>query len=348
MGSCNNCGRSWNYDGSIEQDNRCFNCQKIKKNITPDPWDLWIEVNKNKLIHPANYELLFVNKILRKISFLKPSDVYAQYHFQDSNGKNRYIDFYIKNEEFSYNLPIELDGLWKVKNYQDFNDMMFRQNSLIQKFKILLRYTNKQIQCNPHNTIEEISNILKMQKLKKETEFLEIITNNQQQMEYEKKIKELELKLKDNLKPSSKQVINSKIKNTIYKPIFIVSLIVFIFVAYEIYLNINSHLTSKSPNTEQVKLQISSDNSYKNIGKKKTICGKISQIKFFTKGVYLNMGNIYPNQDISFIVWTSNIDKFPSLEKFVGTNQCIYGKIIEHKGLPQVILNSSKQIQSPY
>ncbi|TCM70994.1 hypothetical protein EC844_101270 [Acinetobacter calcoaceticus] len=115
-------------------------------------WDDWIKVNKEKIKHPAGYEEQFVKSVLSQIPEIRPQDVYAQYHFTDFKGGNRYIDFMIKNESKGYILPIELDGYWKVQNYHDFNDMLDRQNALVTKYRIphtasLYQWPNEQ-QCS--------------------------------------------------------------------------------------------------------------------------------------------------------------------------------------------------------
>lgn len=76
------------------------------------------------------YEENFVKSILAKISEISPEDVTAKFHFTDSNGSNRYIDFMIVNEAKGYRLPIELDEYWEITNYYDFNDVLGKQNDL--------------------------------------------------------------------------------------------------------------------------------------------------------------------------------------------------------------------------
>lgn len=94
-------------------------------------WEQWIAENRKQIEHVVGYEENFVRSILAKIPEINPEDVTAQFHFTDSNGGNRYIDFMIVNEVKGYRLPIELNGYWKVTNYHDFNDMLERQNDLV-------------------------------------------------------------------------------------------------------------------------------------------------------------------------------------------------------------------------
>lgn len=126
-------------------------------------WEDWLKLNAQKIEHVADFERKFVLSILTKIPEISPEDVHAQFYFKDSKGGNRYIDFVILNKSKGYRLPIELDGLWKVENYNDFNDMLERQNDIISDYGILLRFTNKKMHNEPQNIIEEIRKVLKLQ-----------------------------------------------------------------------------------------------------------------------------------------------------------------------------------------
>lgn len=126
-------------------------------------WDTWKFFNKNKLTHIAGYEEKFVDLILSNIPEITPEDVISQYHFIDRKGNSRFIDFFILNKEKFYILPIELDGVWKSQNYEAFNDMLERQNSLIEKFGTVLRFSNKKMFEEPNEIIAEIRDILNKQ-----------------------------------------------------------------------------------------------------------------------------------------------------------------------------------------
>ena len=126
-------------------------------------WEEWIYANKKELEHVAGYEEQFVRCILAQVPEIKPEDVVAQYHFTDSNGGNRYIDFMIENKSKGYLLPIELDGYWKVKTYREFDDMLKRQNDLVKIYGVLLRYTNKKMELDPQGIIKEIRHTLHLQ-----------------------------------------------------------------------------------------------------------------------------------------------------------------------------------------
>lgn len=108
-------------------------------------WTTWKKINEQKIEHPYGYEKQFVEQILQHIKNISPSDVYAQFHFKDSSNKNRYIDFYIWNEQKGYCLPIELDGAAKDTNQHAWADFLARQNDLLAVFGPLLRFSNQQM-----------------------------------------------------------------------------------------------------------------------------------------------------------------------------------------------------------
>lgn len=134
-------------------------------------WQKWKDYYAVQLQHPADFEKLFVDKVLSQLHNVEPSDVIPQYHFKDSRGKNRYIDFVITNDAKGFSLAIELDGLTKIQahdrslDYGRYDDMMARQNDLLKLTDIgsLLRFTNKQAFNQTAWVINEINQELQKQ-----------------------------------------------------------------------------------------------------------------------------------------------------------------------------------------
>ena len=128
-------------------------------------WNEWKQRNRAKLNeHPYGYEEMFVNMVLMQIGEIQPADVISQYHFCDDSGKNRYIDFVIENKSKNWLLPIELDGYSKMQmGYEKFDDFLVRQNALIKRFSIVLRYSNNKFRDYPTLVIREIKETLILQ-----------------------------------------------------------------------------------------------------------------------------------------------------------------------------------------
>ena len=117
-----------------------------------------------ELEHIAGYEEKFVDLVLMNIPNLQPTDVIPQYHFKDSSGKNRYIDFMIISQHKNWLLPIELDGYAKMvgngNDYERFTDFLERQNDVIKIFGKIFRFSNKEFLTKPKGVINTIiSNI---------------------------------------------------------------------------------------------------------------------------------------------------------------------------------------------
>ena len=100
--------------------------------------------------------------------------------------------------------------------------------------------------------------------------------------------------------------------------------------------NIESH-------TEESSFIHASDAS-KYIGEYRKVCGQVVQIKEFSKGIYLNFGNNYPRQNLTAVVWSSDISNFGNLNQYVGNSICISGEITSYRGTPQIELSSLEQV----
>ncbi|MDW1924897.1 hypothetical protein R7Q39_05615 [Vibrio sp. 947] len=133
-------------------------------------WKSWKIKYSKQIEHVAGYEEAFVDRVLSQIPEISPDDVIPQYHFVDDYNGNRYIDFMILNKAKGYYLPIELDGTYKDVNHQKWKDFLVRQNSLITKFGIVLRFSNKQMLGEPKSVINKIRHTLDIQSNNKITE----------------------------------------------------------------------------------------------------------------------------------------------------------------------------------
>lgn len=124
-------------------------------------WQQWKAKYHRELEHIAGYEEKFVDLVLMNIPNLQPTDVIPQYHFKDSTGKNRYIDFMIINQHKNWLLPIELDGYAKMvgngNDYERFQDFLSRQNDVIKIFGKVFRFSNKDFLTKSKEVINTIN-----------------------------------------------------------------------------------------------------------------------------------------------------------------------------------------------
>ncbi|MFB6349644.1 hypothetical protein ACFBZI_09440 [Moraxella sp. ZJ142] len=152
-------------------------------------WFEWKQHYHRQLNHPADFERMFVDKVLSKIAIINADDVIPQYHFVDSRGKNRYVDFMVINPTKGYLLAIELDGLTKLQdankqlNYDSYQDLWYRQNELMRKIGVLFRYTNKDMLHNSKQVIQEIHDELVRQAMNKASQYYE--KQQREELEYQ-------------------------------------------------------------------------------------------------------------------------------------------------------------------
>ena len=450
-------------------------------------WDEWIAENRKQIEHVAGYEENFVRTILAKIPEIRPEDVTAQYHFKDSNGGNRYIDFMISNQSKGYQLPIELDGYWKVNNYRDFNDMLERQNDLMAIYGVLLRYTNNKMNQEPDKIVIEIRKTLELQSKNQLSQKTVEKQNQQRVNEYQQELNQLKNELTKQkatnnrssstitgseiasiqaaiaeLQADINQNNASKVQHVPIEPVIVskskeptkikvtanqmliagsAGLVIVALGANAFFnksndnapialvsessslvydtddeqSNINSSnaiadnaqvsIKSSSINTsgavvadqdsntntpsfedtpaepafqdtappaitvkreaEKVDVYqppsnqaqnnqsyeaavsdtISAAQAYKYIGDYRVVCGYVAQVKGFSKGKYLNLGTSYPNQDVTVVVWNSDMGNFDNVDQYEGRDICVQGTVSSYKGTPQIKLSSMNQLK---
>ena len=450
-------------------------------------WDEWIAENRKQIEHVAGYEENFVRTILAKIPEIRPEDVTAQYHFKDSKGGNRYIDFMISNQSKGYQLPIELDGYWKVNNYRDFNDMLERQNDLMAIYGVLLRYTNNKMNQEPDKIVIEIRKTLELQSKNQLSQKTVEKQNQQRVNEYQQELNQLKNELTKQkatnnrssstitgseiasiqaaiaeLQADINQNNASKVQHVPIEPVIVskykeptkikvtanqmliagsAGLVIVALGANAFFNKSNDNapiaLVSESSSlvydTDDKQSNINSSNAiadnaqasiksssintsgavvadqdsntntpsfedtpaesvfedippptaivkreaekvdvyqpppnqaqnsqsyeavlsntvpaaqaYKYIGDYRVVCGYVAQVKGFSKGKYLNLGTSYPNQDVTVVVWNSDIGNFDNVDQYEGRDICVQGTVSSYKGTPQIKLYSMNQLK---
>jgi very-short-patch-repair endonuclease len=357
-------------------------------------WAEWKVENKEKIAHIVGFEEKFVDTVLAKIPLISPSDVIPQFHFVDTKGINRYIDFMIISKTKGYCIPIELDGLTKIfqdgREYHKFNDFLERQNALVSKFGMVLRYSNKKMLHESSSIVREITDTLNRQSQHKNTEEVQAQQVKSQIIDYENQIKLLQANpvvdgsgnLKKLIERMQSQILilNNKIssekesKNSLsdfYKKSgwilgiagFLISLVVVYYFAhkktdltYEPKISApidieKIDLIRSAPMTEPERAQTIEPERVETIepepattiapvyvvGEYVKVCGRVAQVKEFSKGVYLSIGQPYPNQDITILAWRE-IES--TAAQFLNKKICTSGTVTDYKGKPQLEINS--------
>ena len=148
------------------------------------------------------YEKTFAEIVLPLVAAIKWESVSEQYKFTDSDGKNRFCDFVIQ-EDNDVRIAIEIDGFDKMSRgtgmiKSEFIDWQRRQASLTSQGWYVLRFANSDVMNEPGRCAEHISLMLKKERSKssniklstKEIEKLDALNEEQS-----KKIEELSTKI---------------------------------------------------------------------------------------------------------------------------------------------------------
>ena len=99
----------------------------------------------------------------------------------------------------------------------------------------------------------------------------------------------------------------------------------------------------------QAQTNIKLEEVSKHIGDSVTVCGKVSDMRYFEKSnkqpTFLNIGDQYPNQQLTVVIWGETRKLFAGkVEDMKGKNICITGRIILFKEKPEIIIEKPEQI----
>jgi very-short-patch-repair endonuclease len=305
---------------------------------------------KNKTSFGSDYEALFAKNVLPLVPELSFDSISVQFPFNDIDRKQRYCDFVIM-EEGDIRIAIEIDGYDKRgigMSHQDFVDWQRRQAALVSQGWFVLRFANRDVRDHPNRCAEHISLLLKRERSRAK--------NKELSPDDKKKLEQLTTAQQTEISNLHKET--SIMKYTIMSFTAIIGFLVLAFVFQ------GGNYFSPSVQSNQVMAATSVmlgstcesplDWRYasENIGKTAAIKGPIVRVSYkeAVKGAptWIEVGATYPNTDrLVLIVWGHNRDKFTELlpHQLEGKNVCAIGLIEQYKGIPQVELKLSSQIQ---
>ena len=81
------------------------------------------------------------------------------------------------------------------------------------------------------------------------------------------------------------------------------------------------------------------------IGTNAVVAGKIVEVNKAEKVVHLNFEKPFPKQPFAVVVFANKTNLFPDLDQFKGKSVEVSGKIIEYRGRPEIILESTNQLK---
>lgn len=88
----------------------------------------------------------------------------------------------------------------------------------------------------------------------------------------------------------------------------------------------------------------------KHIGEKVTICDKVYGGRFFENSkdqpTLINMGDAYPNNPFTFVVYGEDRKKFAwkPEEYLINKDVCVTGEVKDYRGKPQIVVSDTAQV----
>lgn len=106
-------------------------------------------------------------------------------------------------------------------------------------------------------------------------------------------------------------------------------------------------LFSSSIVTAQTKINLDEINNH--IGDSVTICGLVADMRYFEnskgKPTFLNIGDRYPKQKITIVIWGKTREEFTEKPEQVLKKQiCVSGRIILYKEKPEIVIERPEQL----
>jgi hypothetical protein len=86
------------------------------------------------------------------------------------------------------------------------------------------------------------------------------------------------------------------------------------------------------------------------VGETATVCGRVASAHFAEKAkglpTFMNLDMPYPQQIFTIVIWGTDRPKFGNPERtYRHKNVCVSGKITNHRGIPEIMVNTPAQIQ---
>jgi hypothetical protein len=123
----------------------------------------WTQQNERRF--GSAFESMFAKAVLPLVPEIRLEAITVQYPFLDSDGKQRYCDFVIEEDDV-VRIAIEIDGFDKTgagqgMSHDEFVDWQRRQASLASQGWFVLRFANRDVRDEPERCAAQISQLLR-------------------------------------------------------------------------------------------------------------------------------------------------------------------------------------------
>ena len=95
---------------------------------------------------------------------------------------------------------------------------------------------------------------------------------------------------------------------------------------------------------------VAAKDAAKHIGEKVTVCDKVYGGRYFENSkdqpTLLNMGDAYPNNPFTFVVYGDDRKKFAwkPEEYLINREVCVTGEVKDYRGKPQIVVSDTAQV----
>lgn len=309
----------------------------------------WLTMHKAS--YGSDFERLFAENVLSIVSEIDFNSVSVQFPFQDMDGKQRYCDFVIM-EKGGIRIAIEIDGYDKRgtgtgMSHDDFVDWQRRQAALVSQGWFVLRFANRDVRDCPARCAEHVSLLLRREREK--------INSKDLSPDESRRLDAL---------TAAQSEINILNKETSIMKYTIMSFTVLIGVLILALAFKGNDFTTASVHNNHVMAAATTSlgatcdkpldwrDASKNVGQTAAIAGPIMRVTYKEdvkgKPTWIEVGATYPNSSrLVLVVWGQNRDMLNKLfsQNLEGKNVCVIGTVEQYKGVPQVELKLSSQVQ---
>lgn len=97
-------------------------------------------------------------------------------------------------------------------------------------------------------------------------------------------------------------------------------------------------------------IRIEASEAAHHIGEFAEVCGQVASTAYLAsvggRPTFLNLERPYPDQLFTVVIWGSNRERFDGRPENIydGKSICVTGKIVEHKGTPQIVVEDPDQM----
>jgi DNA/RNA endonuclease YhcR with UshA esterase domain len=92
-------------------------------------------------------------------------------------------------------------------------------------------------------------------------------------------------------------------------------------------------------------VKITAVEAKKYVGKEAIVSGKVAEVYKSEKVVHLNLEKPFPDHPFTAVIFAAKTNLFGDFDKMKGKNVEITGKVVDYRGKPEIVIESTNQLQ---